>query len=415
MKIILDEFNSKKIMAVKLWIEEGSRADPKDKKGIHQILSSSILRGCGPYNNNKIAEIVENAGAHLHCDAYEDGILISLKCIEFDAFKLLPLLGWMITKPLLETDQIELEKDLTIKSIKRQQESTYQLAFDGWRKIVYSDGPYGHDPLGEIKYISKIERKHLFSLSESLINRNKILVISGRFPINIDSYIRNLTAFDKISQISLTPNTIQKENPKLELLYKKKSSIYTKSLNTEQVIILLGKATIAYGNEADILLRLVSCYLGYGMSSLLFRVLREKYGVVYEAGIYHPIRENETPFIMHASTTKDKAILTLKLLRECWENLIESEISQEELDLLKMKYRGQMSHALQSISQRAEHKAHTLGIGLREDHHEKLLLRIEGVTSKEIRHATNKYLKNPSLSVCSNQEVIQKINKDWKK
>ena len=115
-------------MSAKLWIEDGSRNDPKDKKGIHQLLSSTMLRGCGPYNNKEIAEIVENCGANLNFDTYEDGLLLSLKCVENDAYKLIPLIGWMITKPLLQRDQFELEKDLTIKAIKRQKESTYHLS-----------------------------------------------------------------------------------------------------------------------------------------------------------------------------------------------------------------------------------------------------------------------------------------------
>ena len=186
MNIILDKCNSKNIMAAKLWIEDGSRADPSDKKGIHQILCSTILRGCGPYNNNQLAEIVESAGAILNCDTYEDGLLISLKCIENDAYKLLPIIGWMITKPSLQIDQIELEKDLTIKSIKRQKESPYQQAFDAWRTMIYSDGPYGHDPLGTIDDINKINKDHIFLIADSLIYRNKNLVIAGKFPINLE-------------------------------------------------------------------------------------------------------------------------------------------------------------------------------------------------------------------------------------
>ena len=400
-------------MSAKLWIEDGSRADPKNRKGIHQILSSTILRGCGPYNNNKVAEIVESAGANLNCDTYEDGLLISLKCIESDAYKLIPLIGWMITKPLLEIDQIELEKDLTIKALKRQQESKYQLAFDGWRKMIYSDGPYGHDPLGLIDDINKIKKEHLLVISDSLIHRNKNLVIAGKFPNNIDNYIRNLISFERINKCTLIQKDIKQNKKKLEPLYKQKSSIYTKTLNTQQVILLLGKATIKYNNKADIFLRLLSCYLGYGMSSLLFKVLREQHGVVYEAGIYHPIRENQTPFIMHASTTKDKALLTFNLLKECWEKIIANEISTEELELIKIKYRGQIAHSLQSISQRAQHKAHILGIGLTKDHDKEIQLRIENISAKEIREAANKYLKNPSLSICSNKYVIKKITKAW--
>jgi len=414
MNIILDKIYSKNIMSAKLWIEDGSRNDPKDKKGIHQLLSSTMLRGCGPYNNKEIAEIVESCGANLNFDTYEDGLLISLKCVENDAYKLIPLIGWMITKPILQRDQFELEKDLTIKAIKRQKESTYQLAFDGWRKMVYGDGPYGHDPLGSIDDINKINKEHILPIASSLIHRKKTLVISGKFPINIDEYIENRIEFKGISKNIINQNKTFKNIRKIETLYKQRTNICTHSLNTKQVILLLGKATIRYDDKSDILLRLLSCYLGYGMSSLLFKVLREKYGVVYEAGVYHPIRENQTPFIMHASTSEEKGNMTLQLLKECWEEIINNEISPEELDLVKIKYRGQIAHSLQSISQRAEHKAHLLGIGLSKDHDKEILQRLESITSKEIKDAANRYLKNPLLSVCSNKEVIRKIVKDWK-
>tara|TARA_B100000965_G_scaffold403097_1_gene430470 strand:- start:331 stop:1575 length:1245 start_codon:yes stop_codon:yes gene_type:complete len=414
MNIILNKLNSNNIMAAKLWIEDGSRADPINKKGIHQILCSTILRGCGPYNNNQLAEIIESAGAILNCDTYEDGLLISLKCIESDAYKLLPLIGWMITKPSLRIDQIDLEKDLTIKAIKRQKQSTYQQAFDGWRKMIYADGPYGHDPLGSINDINKITRDHLCSIAKTLIYRKKSLVIAGNFPNSIENYIKKSSAFDGLYKISLEENKITKNN-KSETLNVKESTICTRSLKTNQVIFLLGKATVMYKNDADIFLRLISCYLGYGMSSLLFKVLREKYGVVYEAGIYHPIRENNTPFIMHASTTEEKAILTLKLLKECWQKVIDTEIPEEELNLLKIKYRGQMAHSQQSVSQKAEYKAHLLGMGITSDHDKDILIRLESISSKQIRTAANKYLKNPSLSICSNEKVIKKISKAWNK
>ena len=400
MNIILDKMYSKNIMSAKLWIEDGSRNDPKDKKGIHQLLSSTMLRGCGPYNNKEIAEIVESCGANLNFDTYEDGLLISLKCVENDAYKLIPLIGWMITKPILQRDQFELEKDLTIKAIKRQKESTYQLAFDGWRKMVYGDGPYGHDPLGSIDDINKINKEHILPIASSLIHRKKTFVISGKFPINIDEYIENRIEFKGISKNIINQNKTFKNIREIETLYKQRTNICTHSLNTKQVILLLGKATIRYDDKSDILLRLLSCYLGYGMSSLLFKVLREKYGVVYEAGVYHPIRENQTPFIMHASTSEEKGNMTLQLLKECWEEIINNEISPEELDLVKIKYRGQIAHSLQSISQRAEHKAHLLGIGLSKDHDKEILQRLESITSKEIKDAANRYLKNPLLSVC---------------
>ena len=246
MNIILDKFSSKNIMSTKLWIEDGSRADPKDKKGIHQLLSSTLLRGCGPYNNKQIANIVESCGANLNCDTFEDGLLISLKCIVSDAYKLLPLIGWMITKPLLQIDQIELEKDLTIKAIKRQKESTYQLAFDGWRKMIYGHGPYGHDPIGLINDINKIKREHILEISNLLIPRKKNVVISGKFPNNIDHYIENLDAFKGLRNNCKNHTQNEKHIEKLENVYIQKNFLCTTSISTKQVILLLGKATIKY-------------------------------------------------------------------------------------------------------------------------------------------------------------------------
>ncbi len=279
--------------------------------------------------------------------------------------------------------------------------------------MVYGDGPYGHDPLGSIDDINKTNREDILKIASSLTHRKKNLVISGKFPDNIENYIKNEIAFKGISGNFNNKNNTYVINNKIQIINKQKTSISTRCLNTKQVILLLGKATIRYDNQSDILLRLLSCYLGYGMSSLLFKVLREKYGVVYEAGVYHPIRENQTPFILHASTTEEKAILTLKLIKECWEKIINSEISPKELDLLKIKFRGQMAHSLQSISHRAEHKAHLLGIGLTKDHDKKILQNLNSITSKEIKDAAKKYLKDPFLSVCSNKEVIRKIIKDW--
>ena len=68
---------------------------------------------------------------------------------------------------------------------------------------------------------------------------------------------------------------------------------------------------------------------------------------------------------------------------------------------------------MQSVSQRAEHKAHLIGIGLTNNHDKDILLRLENISSKDIKNAANIYLKKPSLSICSNKEVTRKIHKGW--
>ena len=92
-EVLLDPRKTPGIIAAKLLLKGGSSADPYGQRGAHQLLGSLLSRGCGPYDNIALADLVEGCGAGLRCDINEDGILISLKCAEPDAKSLLPLLG----------------------------------------------------------------------------------------------------------------------------------------------------------------------------------------------------------------------------------------------------------------------------------------------------------------------------------
>ena len=63
----------------RVWINGGSDMDVVNKKGINQILSSLLLRGCKGFENLAFSEYIDSHGAELNHETLEDGILISLK------------------------------------------------------------------------------------------------------------------------------------------------------------------------------------------------------------------------------------------------------------------------------------------------------------------------------------------------
>ena len=406
--------NSPGIIAAKMWVREGSRADPINQKGIHNLLGSLLSRGCGPYSNTKVDDLVEGNGASLQCETYEDGLLLSLKCIEDDIYKLLPILGWMIMSPHLETKHINLEKDLTIKALKRQKENPFYLAFDGWRNLAYREGPYNHDPLGSIQDLETIKKNTIESLSKKLVTREKTLVIAGSLPSDLKSVTNEIEPFAML--LNTTKETIsnkQEQYCSVSITTPSKR-ISLQFQETSQVVIMLGKATIPYNNIDDTLLRLLSFYLGSGMSSKLFVKLREENGVAYDVGIYHPRRESATPFVIHASTSIRKADFTLRLLREEWRNLFEKSISLEDLSLAKAKFQGQIAHSSQTVGQRAERKAYLLGQHLSETYETKILNKLKLITSEELRFAAQKHLQEPMLSLCGPKKILMKLSENWK-
>ena len=409
--VYLSPCRSPGILCAKIWVRDGSRADPINKKGLHSLLGSLLIRGCGPYNNLQLADLVEGLGAVLLSETYEDGIMISLKCTEEGSNDLLPLLKWIILEPRLEKEQIDLERQLSIQAINRQKENQFILALNKWKEIAYQNHPYSQDVIGSIKDLKTITRTDLTSLSEKISSRQKVIVISGSLPANIDTYLKD------IKVMNYNPN--KKKGQSISDKFKKPNhfdtdkSIVITPQNTKQVVIILGSTTIPHSHPDDIALRILSCHLGSGMSSVLFNILREEKGLTYDVGIYYPIRELNAPFIIHASSRTNKAMETLILLRKCWNNLQDSLLSNEELNLAKSKFRYNCAYNSQTISQRAERKAHLIGLNIDENYDLQNLNLIDSITKEDIIRVSSLYLKWPILSLCGPEENLNQLRDFW--
>ncbi len=405
-KLILDYKYSPGFIEARLWIREGSRKDPKTKIGIHNFYASLITRGCGDYNTSDFADMIESCGAVLRSDVNEDGLLISLKCNTEDKEKLLPLIVDMIQSPHLDSDQISLERQLTMQTIKRQKENHFQVAFNNWRKIAFADTFYKYDPIGLDKDISNITRNDLYNLSNIVKNRDKYLVISG-FDSNLlsQSFIEN-----NFSILADRKRFIKKESQIMNnIIETTLPRIVLHETQTSQVTIMYGHKTVSHNHQDDLILRLLASHLGNGMSSVLFKVLREDFGVTYDAGIYNPIFEYHTPFLIHASTTTEKAILTFTLIKSILNKVLEKPLTSKELHLAKAKLKGNYALNSQTIGQKAERKAILLGFKMPDDHDDICLARMQGVTSLEILDVAQKYLRNPFISLSGPKAVINSI------
>ena len=64
-----------------IWIKGGSNKDSFTKKGLNNILCSTLVRECEGFENLQLADHIESYGAELNHEVFEDGISISIKYI----------------------------------------------------------------------------------------------------------------------------------------------------------------------------------------------------------------------------------------------------------------------------------------------------------------------------------------------
>jgi predicted Zn-dependent peptidase len=182
---------------------------------------------------------------------------------------------------------------------------------------------------------------------------------------------------------------------------------------TEQLVLLLGAATVPYGHPDALALRLLQAHLGSGMSCRLFQALREERGLAYDVGVHLPARCGPSPFVVHLSTSAERAEEATTCLLEEWLAPLERAISTDALELALAKHRGQDAMSRQTCSQLAERLALVLSHGLPANQLELQLERAARLTPEDLLAAAGRWLGRPSLSLVGPAPALQAASAAW--
>jgi len=395
-----------RVLAARLVIRGGSGADPLHGRGAHQLLAGLMTRGCGDLDAEALADLVEGAGAALRAEATEDALTLALHCGAEDAETLLPLLLSMVRQPTLEVHQLELERQLNLQTLQRQREDPFQLAYDLLRHQLFADGPYGHDPLGVDADLADLERTHLEPLVERLGGQGAVLTLCGDTPAGVEDLLNR----------TLEPMPWEVEAPRRStgpVSSPPPGRFASHEEDTEQLVLLLGAATVPYGHPDALPLRLLQAHLGSGMSCRLFQALREERGLAYDVGVHLPARCGAAPFVVHLSTSAERAAEATTCLLDEWQGPLTTAISAEDLALALAKYRGQDAMGRQTCSQLAERLALVLSHGLPADQLEAQLLLAGQLTPEDLRLAAGRWLGEPSLSLVGPAPALKAAREAW--
>ena len=381
-----------------IWIEGGSNMDREGKKGLNQILCSLLSRGCKGYKNLVFSEYIDSHGAELNLETLEDGMLISLKSLDEHFYKLYPLLNLIIYEPSLSYQQFQIVKKNAINTIKMDKENPFNIAFEKWRKIVYLKHPYAYNSYGYEEDISKITHNDIISEYENFKNRNKFQ-ISNNLKINKKSFDLHKKEICKNKYISTN-------------LHSNELIRYASTHNqSNQIIIMIGNQTCPVSSHEHLPLKVLESHLCNGMSSVLFKLFREKNGLTYDVGIYNPLRKYNSPFLIYLSVSNKNALLAFNILSELWQQLLYSFIDEKDIYLAKIKLKSSYLFSNQTIYETLQRKIQIIGYNL--DPCFDCFTKIDDISSEEILKVTKKYLSAPFLSIYGDEKICNEINKLW--
>jgi predicted Zn-dependent peptidase len=151
------------------------------------------------------------------------------------------------------------------------------------------------------------------------------------------------------------------------------------------------------------------------MSSRLFVTMREERGLSYDVGVHLPARCGPAPFVLHLSTSADRAEEATSALLAEWQRILECPLQPQEWDLALAKFLGQDAMGRQTGSQIAERQALVLSHGLESDHVERTLERARGLGPDDLIQAARRWLGDPCLSLVGPPAALDAAAEGWRK
>ncbi|NJK48646.1 insulinase family protein [Candidatus Gracilibacteria bacterium] len=382
----------------------GAMWESPQKSGLFHLLATVITKGTKHLSAQEIAEQIESIGASLGADASSDYFVLSLKTVAADFAQMLKLAGEILRSPTFPEAEIEREKQITRQNIRSQLEQPFNVAFNQLREIMYPDHPYGLSILGTEETVSQLTRFDIVQCHESYFRPDNLIIsLSGRLTLKeAIALVEEVFGDWEIPQSSLTVPQIP------ELVPQPNRAITPQE--TQQSIVMLGYLGSAVKEPNYAALKLLSTYLGNGLSSRLFVELREKRGLAYDVSAFYPTRLEKSQFVIYIGTAPNNTAFALEGLRSEAERLRHTELTPQELQAAKNKILGQYALGKQTNAEMAQLFGwyETLGLGIEFD--TQFQDAIAQVTVEMVRQVANEYFTEPYISMVG---PAASVNGEW--
>ncbi len=357
--------------------------------GTADLAASVLTRGTKKYSSLDFAKTLEDNGIKIVPSVKADSFMISVLTTKNEYKKTLELLNEVINNATLDDYEIEKSRTDKLNAIKKSKDIPLNIAIDNYKNYIFENTPYSISNSKLEKTLPQIQFDDVRNYyQKAFYPANVIISING----NIDKET-TINEFTKIFDNKKGEKFDYSKYSIPSLKEGKKISTSIKDLKTDW--IFMGWQTSGVLNKKEYAtLEVIDSLLGTGMSSRLFKNLRDKDGLAYQLGSQYAPNILRGAFIVYIGTNPQNLDYATEKLKQEVFRLKTEFVGSKELQEAKDKLLGNYI-----ISQETNlDKATTLGwfetSGRGYEFDEEYTKLINNVTESDIIEVANKYFNN---------------------
>jgi predicted Zn-dependent peptidase len=393
MRVVTTPVPTAQSVSVNVFVGVGSRGEERRVNGISHFMEHMLFKGTARRPDAiQIAEAIEGAGGALNAYTAKE-----LTCywnhVPYDTLPIaVDVVADMLLHSKLEQQEIDRERTVVQQEIRRSKDQPGAWVGELLSRAVYGDQPIGWSIAGTLEIIESVQRQDFIDhLERWYTPHNAVLSVAGN--VTHDQVMELSHGHFEAWQGGAAPRFLpaQPEMPE------QRTQIERRDL--AQCNVAIGLRGIGRTDPDRFALTILNNILGRGMSSRLFKEVRERRGLAYSVGSSVSRHADTGTMSISAGVTPDKLHEAVTVILSELRRLVDEPVGAEELTKGRDYAAGSFRLGLEStmsLGQRAGEALLTLGTIEAVDD---VVAKLRGVTADDIQRVARRLFHSDNLAI----------------
>ena len=388
LKILAEPRNDRPV-SVGIWVRTGSRDEPAEFNGITHFVEHMLFKGTKHRTAFQISEEIDALGGFINGMTHKEYTLFYVDVLPQHLERALDVLADLVKNPLFKEEDIDKEKGVILEEIRMVEDDPQEKVFDLFVENIWGHShPLARPILGKETSVKRLNREACLKQFGLYNARNMLLVAVGAVEFGKLKELAQAKLGDLGSSQGLPPRFPPKPN----------QHFHIEDRDSHQAHLCLGVPGIDRSDPRRFTLEVLNTILGGGMSSRLFKRIREELGLAYAVSSSPSFYLDSGLFSIYIGTEPANAPKTVEIVQEEMKKLVQEPVSSETLRLAKEKLKGNLILGLDSSHARMMR----LGVGEIYNLHmpvDNVIAQIEAVTADEVQTVAQALFQEDALSL----------------
>ena len=372
-----------------IWIKTGSAFETKEMNGISHFLEHMVFKGTETRNTFEISEQFEDVGGQSNAYTAREFTSFYAKMLKGDTELAIDILADLVKNATFPESELLKEREVVVQEIKQTIDMPDDIIFDYLQKQAFPNQALGRTILGPAEKVRSFDKEKLKAyLKSNYAGENMVVCAVG-----------NIRHNDFVRMVEQRLGSIQAQSHFTPDRQVYKGGFFAEKREIEQAHVVLAFEGIKYP------CMVFSTIFGGGMSSRLFKEIREKRGLVYTVYSFSNSHTQSGLFGIYAGTTNKELKELMPVICEEINKICREKVSEQELNRAKTQLKASMLMALESSSSTAEVLARQMLLFDRIIPIEEMVERIEKVSVDDVQNIARKiFSSNPTYTLVGDIE-----------